>query len=76
MELVRRSVKVRIAAAVMAAGLLGLLAGYADDAFEAAPVIGSFDLQSHKADHPPPPGCTKQHQYGKHPEKKCQNQNP
>ncbi len=75
MEL-RRSVNVQIAATATAVGVLGLLAGYTGDAFDAPTVIRGYELQTHKADHPPPPGCTKQHQYGKQPEQKCPNHNP
>lgn len=78
MELVRRSLKVRIAATAVAVAVLGLVGGYAGDGgTDAKPsILGGFELQTHKSGHPAPPGCTKQHQYGKQPEQKCQNHNP
>ncbi|MDQ3983052.1 MAG: hypothetical protein M3271_10280 [Actinomycetota bacterium] len=75
MELVRRNLKVRVAAAVMAAALLGLVGGFPSDGGSStgSTVLGGYELQTHKDGHPKPPGCQKQHQYGKKPKQKCKN---
>jgi hypothetical protein len=75
-ELVRRSFKVRVAAALMALGLLGLVGGFPSDGGSdtGSALLGGYELQTHKDGHPKPPGCQKEHKYGKKPKQKCKNQ--
>lgn len=69
MSSLKSKVKVKIAVAVMTAGLLGVGGATLGGA--------SFTPVAHKAGHPQPPGCEKAKvKYGKKPKKNCPNQTP
>ncbi|MDQ4125757.1 MAG: hypothetical protein M3134_09185 [Actinomycetota bacterium] len=67
MSTLKSKVKVKIAVAVMTAGLLGVGGATLGGA--------SFTPVAHKPGHPQPPGCEKAKvKYGKKPKKNCPNQ--
>ena len=67
MSSLKSKVKVKVAVAVMTAGLLGVGGATLGGA--------SFTPVAHKAGHPQPPGCSKVKPttYGKKPKKNCPN---
>lgn len=69
MSSLKSKVKVKIAVAVMTAGLLGVGGATLGGA--------SFTPVAHKPGHPQPPGCEKAKvKYGKKPKKNCPNTPP